>query len=172
MRQRATLTTIPPGNLPIRTRCRPHYGDLTTMSLPPESKPAKSRRLLVLSVMLGTIVPLTLIAIWQSLPMLAPQFFITNSPWIWPIIRAEAYETEGKDPEPSNSPAPSKERNSLRHRLEEECGWMDAAIPLLTNALGHPDLRMRRTAASTLLSIQFNETPDEKNPLVYRRSPH
>lgn len=96
-----------------------------------------------------------------ALPRIAPQFVITHSPWIWPVLRAEAYETEGKEPDLFLDPHPV-ERNSLEERIYHEENWEQTSIPVLTQALGHPDVRMRRTAAQclhTLLTDNNAETP-------------
>lgn len=119
----------------------------------PANEAPRPRRLLMLGVMLGTTTVLALIVLWQFLPLLAPQFVIRHSPWIWPIIRAEAFDTEGKEPDPART-RPMPERASLIDRLYEEEDWLRPALPLLSTALGHPDVRIRRTSTQTLLSIR------------------
>lgn len=119
-----------------------------------------SRRLLIWSL-LGLMLLAALGGFIATLPAIAPQFVIAHSPWIWPVLRAEAYETEGKEPDLNLDPNPS-ERNSLEERIYHEEDWEQTSIPVLTQALGHPDVRMRRTAAQclhTLLTDNNAQTP-------------
>jgi HEAT repeat protein len=121
---------------------------ISTRDPDPPDPPRRTRRLLIVAAMLATLVALALAAAWQLLPLLAPQFVIRHSPWIWPMIRAEACETEGMD-----HPPPGYERVSLEQRLYDE-EWALLAIPRLAAALEHPDLRLRRTAAKALVYIR------------------
>ena len=88
---------------------------------PPLNEPSLLRRLLTLGVMLGTTMAVVLIGAWQLLPLMAPQFVIKHSPWIWPIIQAEAFETEGKEPQPLmvSNPTPGN---------ESELTWTDVML--------------------------------------------
>jgi HEAT repeat protein len=110
-----------------------------------------SRRLLIWGTFIAALVA-TLGGLVLALPRIAPQFVIAHSPWIWPVLRAEAYETEGKEPDLNINPRPG-ERNNLVDRLMNEENWEQAAVLVLTHALDHPDLRMRRTAASSLYTL-------------------
>lgn len=110
-----------------------------------------SRRLLIWSL-LGLMLLTALGGFIVALPAIAPQLVIAHSPWIWPVLRAEAYETEGKEPDLNVNPHPI-ERYNLVDRLFNEENWEQAAVPVLTRALDHPDLRLRRTAAKTMSEL-------------------
>jgi hypothetical protein len=125
-----------------------------------QSTAVSSHRLLIWSL-LGLVLLTALGGFIAALPAIAPQFVIAHSPWIWPVLRAEAYETEGKEPDLHLDPDPS-DRNSLEERIYHEEDWEQTSIPVLTQALGHPDVRMRRTAAQclhTLLTDNNARTP-------------
>lgn len=125
-----------------------------------QSISVSSRRLLIWSLF-GLMLLTALGGFIATLPAIAPQLVIAHSPWIWPVLRAEAYETEGKEPDLNLNPNPS-ERNSLEERIYHEEDWEETSIPVLTQALGHPDVRMRRTAAQclhTLLTENNARTP-------------
>ena len=138
-----------------------------------QSTTPSSRRLLIWSL-LGLMLLTALGGFIAALPAIAPQFVIAHSPWIWPVLRAEAYETEGKEPDFNLDPNPS-ERNSLEERIYHEEDWEQTSIPVLTQALGHPDVRMRRTAAQclhTLLTDNNAQTPVIRDGELVNRLRH
>lgn len=110
-----------------------------------------SRRLLIWLVFIAILL-IALGGFVLALPRLAPQFVIAHSPWIWPVLRAEAYETEGKESDLTVQTEPV-ERNNLVERVYHEEGWEESALPVLTRALDHGDLRMRRTAVASLHTL-------------------
>jgi hypothetical protein len=118
-----------------------------------------SRRLLIWSL-LGLLLLTALAGFIAALPAIAPQLVIAHSPWIWPVLRAEAYETEGKEPDLFLN-----ERHNLVDRLYNEENWEQAAVPVLTRALEHPDLRMRRTAANTLFTLRPHHA--DSTPIIW-----
>jgi HEAT repeat protein len=122
-------------------------------------------RLLILATLLGAATAVALLAAWQLLPLLAPQLVIRRSPWIWPMIRAEAYEVEDRDGAPAGAAA--DERASLVQRLHEE-EWLLAALPPLFAALEHPDRRVRRTAIKALEDLW--DSDDEVRTELGRRA--
>jgi hypothetical protein len=110
---------------------------------------AASRRLLIVLAMIATLLALVPVAAWHLLPLLAPQWVIRHSPWIWPVIRAEAHETGGRE-DAEYTGASGQERAHLIGRMYDEEGWLRLTIPYLTAALAHRDLAMRRTATHAL----------------------
>lgn len=129
-----------------------------------QSTTLASRRLLIWGILIVVLMA-AVVGFVITLPRIAPQFVIAHSPWIWPVLQAEAYKTEGKEPDLSDQKE-WVERLNLVDRLMNEENWEQAAIPVLTRALDHPDLRMRRTAASalsTLLTHNNGRTPVIQN---------
>jgi hypothetical protein len=95
-----------------------------------------------------------LAALVLALPLLAPQLVIAHSPWMGPVVLAEAYETGGIDPDflPS-TPVPPRQRVSLLDRVLAEERWQAWPGPRLAPLLGHADLRVQRTVTSLAMHL-------------------
>jgi HEAT repeat protein len=125
---------------------------------PPSSN---AQRILLWSMIVCMVGSLPQIA-WITLPHIAPQFVIQHSPWIDWALRAEAYETEGIEPD-LTSTVSIPERHSLINRILAEEGWEDAAKSIMITTLSHRNLMMRRTAASILIDLRHsNSTFDQQ----------